>query len=104
MTSQVHAHKLVAETARSMAHDVYDSLMRNDELFKEWKNLNPDATPKALETRFVNKIAAQLLPQARATLAGMLAQPYDEVTKAQIHEALILDATLMKGRDRARSL
>lgn len=98
-----HAHRMVAKAAAEMAGHAYELIMKNDVLFKAWKSENPGATAKALETRFISKFGECYLEQARATLAGMLAGPYDEVTKAAIHEALILDATLMKGRDRARS-
>lgn len=93
-----HAHKLVYETAVGMAHELYDVVMLDDEWWKCWKQLNPGASPKELEARFVKKNLPKLLPQARATLAGMLRTCPDEELANEIYEALLLDNTLIRGR------
>ena len=97
----IHAHKLVAETARAMAHELYDQLMLDNEQFATWKARYPEMDAKELEDHFVYLSSPGLLSQARATLAGMLATPIDEALKESIHEALVLDATLGKGRKSA---
>lgn len=94
----VHAHPLVAETAVAMCHELYDVMMSDNLWYDLWKKKHPGLSPKGLENAFVKKNVNQILPQARATLAGMLAQPIDEGLKERIHEALCLDKTLVKGR------
>lgn len=93
-----HAHWLVRNTAVQMAHELYDHLMQDNEWYAAWKKQNPNSFPKELEERFVAKNLTTLLPQARATLAGMLRTTADERLKEEIYQALILDATLVKGR------
>ena len=94
-----HAHKLVYEQAREIAHILYDEMMTNNpQVYDEWKKQNPELGSKALEARFVAKTTPKCLPAARATLAGMLNLPIDEGLKETIHEALVLDNTLLRGR------
>jgi hypothetical protein len=93
-----HAHKLIAETAVGMAHELYDTMMRDNQWYDLWKKQNPGLGAKALETRFVKKNQGKLLSAARHTLAGMLAHPIDEGLKTIIMEALMLDNTLIRGR------
>lgn len=93
-----HAHKLVHETAVAMAHELYDTMMQDDIWYGIWKQRNPGANKKKLEEVFVAKNLSGLLPQARATLAGMLRTTADETLRDQIYDALVLDATLLKGR------
>lgn len=98
---QAHAHKLIYETAREMAHELYSTMMSDNEWYRVWKARNPGASPKALESRFVNANVSQLLPGAREALAACLALPgFPEDQKDQILQALILDNTLKLGRGR----
>jgi hypothetical protein len=92
------AHKLVAETAMAMAHELYDTLMSDNLWYEAWTAQNPGLGPKALEARFCAKNQQRLLPGARATLAGLLREPIDPGQKEVIMEALLLDATLRVGR------
>jgi hypothetical protein len=93
-----HAHSLVLDTAKEMAFELYEHMMRDNEWYARLKELNPGLTPKQLSARFVLRIAPTLVEQARATLAGMLARPIDEKTKESIMNALLLDNTLVRGR------
>jgi|SRR5262245_43718880 len=93
-----HAHKLVHATAVAMAHELYDTMMHDNEWYRIWKLQNPELGAKELEERFVAKNLSRLLPQARATLAAMLRNPGNEHLKEEIYEALVLDATLIRGR------
>jgi len=95
---QIHAHKLVYETARALAHELYDTLMQDQKYYLAWKAQNPSATSKELESRFVDRNVAKCLPTARATLAMMLRGPEDTPLKQQVFEALCLDASLVRGR------
>lgn len=95
-----HAHKLVRETAVAMAHELYDTMMQDNQWYTTWKSANPDLVerPRQLEARFVAKNLARLLPQARATLAKMLTQTSDAALRDSIYEALCLDSSLLRGR------
>jgi len=92
------AHRLVAETAIAMAHELYDALMQNNDWWKRWREWHSGASRSEMEKDFVRRNAAQMLPKARAVLAAMLAQPIDENLKESIIDALTLDATLRQGR------
>lgn len=95
-----HAHHLVHETAVAMAHELYDTMMRDDHWFKYWKKENPGLGRAALEEAFVERNISKLLPQARASLARLLTSGgIDELQKEEIYDALLLDATLVRGRD-----
>lgn len=97
----VHAHKLVAQTAREMCYELYDTLMGENVWYDEWKRQNSDTSDRRiLELRFVRKNWARLLPVARAMLAQMLTGTTDEALKATIYDALLLDNTLKRGRPR----
>ena len=97
-----HAHFMVKETAEAMAHELYDHMMQDNAWYSAWKMQNPETTAGELETRFVARNLSALLPQARATLAGMLnpamGADLTEDQKERILEALTLDATLIRGR------
>lgn len=96
--SGAHCHKLIAETAINMTHELYGATMQNNVLFSRWKKRHPGLSPKGLERVFVNRYWAQSIEMARATLAHMLTLPAYEGLKDEISEALILDASLIKGR------
>jgi hypothetical protein len=98
----IYGHKLVVDTAVQMAHELYDSMMMQNQWWEEWKRLNPGASRHTLEQRFVNKNLPLLVPQARAALAKCL-QPgqvpgLTERQKEEIAEALILDNQLVASR------
>jgi hypothetical protein len=95
---QAHCHRLIADTAKAAAHELYDKLMGSNQLFDEWKRQNPDASPRELERRFVARLWGKCVPVARATLARLLTQAIDPALKEEIYEALCDDATLSRGR------
>ena len=96
-----HAHKLVYKTARDMAGALYEEVMHDNVNFTTFKALNPGLTPKQLQAKFIAAATPRLLDQARSTLAQMLAGNYPEHLKAAINDALVKDASLMRGRARA---
>ena len=93
-----HVHKLVAETAQAMCHEVYDALMQRDDWYRQWKAQHPNLRGPALEEAFVKKNWGKYVDAARATLASMLAKPIDPDLKESIMSALLLDNTLLRGR------
>lgn len=98
---QAHAHKLIYQTAREAAEQLYEVIMGDNKVRAEWKRQNPEATERQLLARFVAKNTAKCLPFARATLAQMLTTSISEQLKETIHEALCLDWTLVRGRTSA---
>lgn len=99
MTTSAHCHKLIAETAQAMAHEVYDALMQRNDWYAGWKRQNPGAGSKALESRWVKRTWGTYIASARAQLASMLARnDVSEEMKEQIMEALVLDSSLIRGR------
>lgn len=97
-----HRHRLVVQTAMEMAGELYEEVMRDNELFAHWKRLCPELTPAILHERFCVLMTPHLLDPARATLAGMLATPINEDLKSTIFDALINDASLRRGNRAAR--
>lgn len=103
-SGQAHAHKLVAETAKGQAHEIWDAIMTSrGDIYDRFKAQHPDRTTRELEELFVAKLWPTLLGEARATLALMLRNPHiDPLQKATIYDALLLDHTLIAGRPASR--
>ncbi len=96
---EVHCHKLIWATAVEMAGELYDLAMKDNRVYAQWSAVCPELTPTVLEIKFIELLAPQLVPDARTTLAGMLGRPdVPEKQKEIIYDALIRDATLMRGK------
>lgn len=85
------AHSLVAAFALDFANDLYEQWARDNRFYKRF----PEGRGRKV---FVEYVAPQFLPEARATLAGMLTADYPDEFKARVYEALQLDNTLTRGR------
>jgi secreted Zn-dependent insulinase-like peptidase len=94
----VYAHRLIAETAKAMAHEAYAELMRDNAVYAIWLAETPGFSPKAREARFVELMTPHLLEAARATLAAMLAGNLSESLKTEIYSALLRDRQLQPTR------
>ena len=99
MKRSLHAHTLVVETARDLTLASYEAVMSNNGVRAEWKRRHPGATELGLQAAFVKRYLRAHIAPARSTLALMLSGPYDDAFKAKIHEALIMDNTLVRGRN-----
>lgn len=97
---RVYADLLVAKVAISLTYEAYDDIMHNNVLWAQWKKLHPGMSTAALEKLFVRKHAHRMLDSARTTLAGLLTTGIAEDLKSEIHEALIRDNGLRRGRGR----
>lgn len=85
-----HAHKMIAQTAKEMAQEVYESwASRSNDFYSENRSME----------EYVKECWPLYLQAARAALAQMLATNIDEDLKNQIHDALIKDASLRRGRE-----
>lgn len=94
-----HCHPLLRATAIEMAGELYDLMMKNNVQWEEWKKLNPELSTLAqYEIRFLELKWPELIEDARATLAQMLARPIGEDLKLQIHDALVKDEPLRRAR------
>lgn len=95
----LNAHKMVAETAVSMANAAFEQYMSaHNEL---WKAMRENLTEKQARVAFVARIAPLLLEEARLALTDCLTQPDDECTphmKAQIVDALVKDTDFRANR------
>lgn len=96
---QAHAHRLVVETARGMAEALYEKLMSDNDLYSKWRDGNPGVGARRLQARFIDRNYPKLIEGARTILAGMLGNPLLDPAQAEsIYDALVLDATLRRGR------
>ena len=74
--------------------------MENNEVWERWQAQHPGFSRRHLELAFVKKYLAAFVAPARALMASRLVGAVDEGVKEAIYEALILDATLVRGRGR----
>ena len=73
--------------------------MKSNELRIAWKLKHPGSGEIGLQAQFVKRFLPAFIEQARAVLAGMLSQPsYSELDKEKIHDILVKDSTLTRGR------
>lgn len=104
MTTTAHCHHLLRSTARSMAKEVYEEMMRDNTTYALWKKQCPELTPHLARKKFVHLLWPHLLEQARATLARLLTTNISESLKEQISDALIKDNLLREGQKRAQAI
>ncbi len=96
----IHAHYLVAETARELCLATYEATMGNNDVRAEWKRRHPGMGELGLQAAFIKRYIGAHLAPARTTLGLMLRQTnMDEKQKELIHQALVLDNTLVRGRN-----
>ena len=89
-------HPQVKEVAVGLAEAMYEKLAgRGTPESNVWYQQNKD------RAKYVERQWPLLIPEARATLARMLASPaYDDEMKEKIHYALVQDHALRAGRMR----
>jgi hypothetical protein len=99
----VAAHKLVLETAQKMAGELYDEVMRGNEMYSGWKEmtLKRGLTAEQSQRLFVALIAPKLLEPARAILASMLSDKSKEHLHATIYDSMLLDNAIRASRLRS---
>lgn len=84
----MHADRTVSHVAQEMAQAIYEECAKDN----AWYAMNKN------RRHFVRELAPQLVQQARAILAEMLAQPgRDEADKERIMDALMRDITIPRG-------
>lgn len=91
-------HWLIAKTAREMAGEMFEHLMKNNGWFERFKRHRPGKTTPQLEREFVSTQWGRFTADARATLAQILQTTIDDSLKAQIMDALIKDHSIRQGR------
>ena len=85
-----HAHKLVAETAKGIANEIYEkNALRSNDFYEKYPS----------REAYVKSCWALYLDAARTTLTQLLTTNMDAKLKDEIHDALIKDATLRRGRE-----
>lgn len=100
----LHAHKDVASQARELCLSAYEALMAENAIWLNWQARFPGYSRKRLEAVFVALYLFRFVPAARAMMAARLAGEVDEGVKAALYDALVLDATLTRGRGRGQGL
>lgn len=97
-----HVHPMVADTAVEIIMESYDALMHHNEHWAAFKGQFPGANSKELEQIYLEHNWGKGVEAARHTLARMLdpamSPGLGDKEREQIHEALILDRSLMMGR------
>ena len=101
MKKTLHAHSMVANLAKEMALTGYENVMSDNAIRAEWKRRHPGASELGLQAAYVKRYWRSHVAVARATLAAMLARADNSDLHASIHEALVLDNTLVRGRNGA---
>jgi hypothetical protein len=96
----LYAHKQVAATARGMAEELFELVMSQNELYREFKDecASSGLPPAAIRAKFVEMMIPRLLEPARATMAAMLRDPAHAALHESISDALIKDWPLHVGR------
>lgn len=100
----IHAHPLVLSTAQGIAQGMFEEFItrgsRGNVLFENMKRANPGLDSVGLQEKFVRRMAPLLLGEARTTLAQLLGQTTQKDLQERIHDALIRDNSLRRGRVR----
>lgn len=96
---QIACHKLIYATAVEMAGALYDEMMKDNFWWEQWKGKCQGLSRAGMQRKFIKQNLPAMIPQARATLAGMLSRPIDIGMKDEIMEALVLDNGLRQGRN-----
>ena len=81
----MHTHRLIAKTAKDMAHEAYQALARKSNDF--YAN-HPN------EDEYVAQTWTMFVESARTTLAYMLGTNISESLKEEIYEALLRDKSV----------
>lgn len=88
-TNGAMAHWRIVAVAKGIAGKKYDMFANDDEFYKMFPN----------EQAYIDREYGRFIPEARTTLAKMLALPtVSEADKAEIMDALLLDKSLPVGR------
>jgi hypothetical protein len=97
-----HVHPMVADVAVEIIMESYDALMHHNEHWAAFKRQFEGATSKELEQIYLEHNWGKGVEAARVTLARMLdpkiSPSLGEAERSSIHEALVLDRSLMMGR------
>jgi hypothetical protein len=97
---KLHAHEAVYAQAKELCLSAYEALMGENEIFAAWRASHPGFSRRHLELAFLQAFTFRFVPAARAMMAARLQAPLDAATKDALYEALLLDATLLRGRGR----
>ena len=91
-------HFLIKQTAKEMAGALYEEVMNDNTAYKNWKTMCEGLPAKEIQAKFIEMMWPKLIEEARKTLAQLLGMnTLPEASKAEIHEALVLDNLLKQG-------
>lgn len=96
---ELPCHRLIRDTARDMAEELYEVVMKNNAIYEHWQRCCPELTRDLARAMFVEMMLPKLIESARATLAALLAtNAVDEDRKTVIYDALVQDEPLRQQR------
>lgn len=86
-------HNLIADTAKAIALEAYESLAHSNDFYAAWPNRDS----------FVAQNFSMFIPEARIALLKILGSPdYPEAMKEPIYQALLIDGQLKHDHDAPR--
>lgn len=91
---RIAAHRLVASVAREACEELYEVVMSNNAVRREWKRLNEGCSERELVKRFVDRNWGRCIPYARATLTILMQQTPNSFLREDIFDALAKDQSL----------
>ena len=87
-------HNLLAETAKAIAHEAYESLAHDNAFYAEWPTVDA----------YVARNWQLHLPEVRAQFVKILQGDYPESMKDPIYEAMCIDGSMRLNREERRKL
>ena len=87
-------HNLLAETAKAIAHEAYESLAHDNAFYAEWPTVDA----------YVARNWTLHLPEVRAQFVKILSGDYPEEMKQPIYEAMCIDGSQRLNRADRRKL
>jgi hypothetical protein len=83
-------HNLLADTAKAIAHEAYESLAHDNAFYAEWPTVQS----------YVNANWRIHLPEVRAQFVKILTGDYPDAMKEPIYEAMVIDGSMRNRHDR----
>jgi hypothetical protein len=87
-------HNLLAETAKAIAKEAYESMAHNNAFYAEWPTVGS----------YVHANWTLHLPEVRAQFVKILAGDYPDAMKQPIYEAMCIDGSQRLSREERRKI
>lgn len=87
-------HQLLADTAKAIAHEAYESMAHDNAFYKEWPTVGS----------YVHANWTLHLPEVRAQFVKILQGDYPDAMKQPIYEAMCIDGSQRLNREQRRKI